>query len=62
MYHDVLIWDGNTIQLVSAERNKLSDIDIDFDEGSDNELESTTNPLSALRHECNESLVINNGN
>ena len=62
MYHDVLIRDGNTIQLVSAEGNKLSDIGIDFDVGSDNELECTTNPLSALRHECNESLVINNEN
>ena len=40
----------------------MSDIGIDFDVGSDNDLECTTNPLRALRHECKESLVINNEN
>ena len=33
--------------------------DIDFDIVRDNELECTTNPLSAHRHAANESLVIN---
>ena len=43
------------------EGNNLFDT-IDFDVGRDNELECITNPLSAHRHECNESLVINNEN
>ena len=62
LYYDILIIDGDINQDLLAVGINLPKNDIDFDVESDNELECTTNPLSAPRHAANESLAINNEN
>ena len=61
MYYDVLIRDDDINQNLLAVGNNLPDNDIDFDVESDNELECTTDLLSAHRDAANASLVNNNG-
>ena len=58
----MIIRDGNVNQYLLLIGKKLPESNIDFEIESDDELESTRNPLSAHSHACNESLDVENDN